>query len=219
MNTFTEENYLKAIYKLSEFSQDGVSTNAIAEKLNTKAGSVTDMLKKLSDKSLIHYQKYQGVNLTEEGRKVAIDIIRKHRLWEYFLVDKLHFKWDEIHHLAEELEHIHSEELIDRLDKFLGFPRFDPHGDPIPDKEGKIHRRKNRLLSLLSAGETGTMTGVINHSTPFLQYLEKLNLHLGTKIEVIEIAGFDKSMHLKLNDKQEKHISYEVASNIHISDL
>src|SRR3984885_5178673 len=137
MNTFTEENYLKAIYHLSHES-GSVSTNQIAAALNTKAASVTDMLKKLADKALINYEKYQGVTLTSAGQKIALHIIRKHRLWEYFLVEKLNFKWDEVHEMAEEMEHISSVELIDRLDKFMDYPKHDPHGDPIPDSDGKF---------------------------------------------------------------------------------
>ena len=137
MNSQTEENYLKAIFKIAENTNGKVSTNAIAEKLNTKASSVTDMIKKLAEKQLVMYEKYQGVKLTEDGEKIAIQIIRKHRLWEYFLVNTLDFKWDEVHEIAEELEHINSDALIDKLDKFLSFPQYDPHGDPI--QIGRAH--------------------------------------------------------------------------------
>ena len=147
MNSFTEENYLKAIYKLSLNGVQGVSTNAIADKLATKPSSVTDMIKKLADKKLVSYQKYQGVNLTKKGSDVAVSIIRNHRLWEVFLVEKLNFKWDEVHDLAEELEHINTHKLTERLDEFLGFPKFDPHGDPIPDKDGNIIQHKDVTLS------------------------------------------------------------------------
>src|ERR1700743_3108906 len=137
MNTLAEENYLKSIYHLS-YQSINVSTNQIAALLNTRAASVTDMLKKLADKQLINYTRYQGVNLTPAGENIAIHIIRKHRLWEYFLVEKLNFKWDEVHEMAEELEHISSTELIDRLDQFMGYPKYDPHGDPIPDSNGNF---------------------------------------------------------------------------------
>jgi DtxR family Mn-dependent transcriptional regulator len=137
MNTFTEENYLKTIYHCS-LNAGCASTNQIAAATHTRAASVTDMLKKLADKKLINYTKYQGVTLTRDGEKIALGIIRKHRLWEYFLVEKLHFKWDEVHEVAEELEHISSTELVDRLDKFMEYPKYDPHGDPIPDSEGQF---------------------------------------------------------------------------------
>ena len=142
IHSFTEENYLKAIYHLSTGNNSVVSTNQIAEITNTKAASVTDMLKKLAEKKLINYIKYQGVTLTEAGKNAAVNIVRKHRLWEVFLVEKLGFKWDEVHDIAEELEHINSESLINRLDDFLGNPAADPHGDPIPDRSGTIHQKK-----------------------------------------------------------------------------
>src|SRR5580693_6558937 len=154
MNTFTEENYLKAIYHLS-LQSESVSTNQIAASLNTKAASVTDMLKKLADKELINYTKYQGVTLTPQGEKIAVSIIRKHRLWEYFLVEKLNFKWDEVHDVAEELEHISSKELADRLDQFMGYPKYDPHGDPIPDSNGKLKTHELKPVSSLSINSNG----------------------------------------------------------------
>src|SRR5579862_284503 len=175
MNTFTEENYLKAIYHLS-IKEESVSTNQIAASLSTKAASVTDMLKKLSEKELINYTKYQGVTLTPVGEKVALSIIRKHRLWEYFLVEKLNFKWDEVHDVAEELEHISSKELVDRLDEFMGHPKYDPHGDPIPDSNGQFKSHELKPVSALLINENGIISGVRDHSTAFLQYLEKMQL-------------------------------------------
>src|SRR6476620_10565441 len=136
--TFSEENYLKTIYHITSSSGAEVSTNAIAEKMETKASSVTDMLKKLADKDLVHYKKYQGVSLTDKGLHSAKMIVRKHRLWEIFLVEKLAFSWDEVHDIAEQLEHIKSEQLVNKLDAFLNFPTEDPHGDPIPNAEGNI---------------------------------------------------------------------------------
>ena len=215
MNTFTEENYLKAIYHLS-LQAENVSTNQIAASLNTKAASVTDMLKKLADKQLINYAKYQGVTLTPEGKKIAIHIIRKHRLWEYFLVEKLNFKWDEVHDVAEELEHISSKELIDRLDVFMGNPKFDPHGDPIPDIDGNFKSYELKPVSALLVNETGVISGVREHSSAFLQYLEKMQLTIGKKIQVAEIAGYDHSVILKIKD-QSIHISREVANNLLIT--
>lgn len=213
MNSFTEENYLKSIYHLSVTSDESVSTNSIAAALNTKAASVTDMLKKLADKQLINYTKYQGVSLTEAGKSVAINIVRKHRLWEYFLVEKLNFKWDEVHELAEELEHIASVELIDRLDKFLGHPKYDPHGDPIPDQAGRIKKDELVPISTLKANEIGIIMGVREHTPVFLQYLEKMNLTIGKQIRLIEVVAFDHSVLLNV-DNNTISVSRDVAKNI-----
>ncbi|MDT8413574.1 MAG: metal-dependent transcriptional regulator [Vicingaceae bacterium] len=202
MNSFTEENYLKAIYKLSLSGVQGVSTNAIADKLATKPSSVTDMIKKLADKKLVSYQKYQGVNLTKKGRDVAVSIIRNHRLWEVFLVEKLNFKWDEVHDLAEELEHINTHKLTERLDEFLDFPKFDPHGDPIPDKDGNIIQHKDITLSDLKTGEKAVVVGVKEHSKSYLNYLEQLQLVLGAEVEVKDIVEFDATMRILVNNKQ-----------------
>lgn len=215
MNTFTEENYLKAIYHLS-LQSDSVSTNQIAASLNTKAASVTDMLKKLADKELINYTKYQGVTLTAEGEKIALSIVRKHRLWEYFLVEKLNFKWDEVHDVAEELEHISSKELIDRLDDFMGNPKYDPHGDPIPDCNGLFKAYELKPVSSLVLNDTGIISGVRDHSSSFLQYLEKMHLTIGKKIKVAEINDYDHSVILNLEGKK-IHISRDVANNLLIS--
>ena len=214
MNSFTEENYLKAIYHLSTGNNSVVSTNQIAEITNTKAASVTDMLKKLAEKKLINYIKYQGVTLTEAGKNAAVNIVRKHRLWEVFLVEKLGFKWDEVHDIAEELEHINSESLINRLDDFLGNPAADPHGDPIPDRSGTIHQKKLVRISDLHQDQNGMISGVSEHSSVFLKLLEKIGLTLGTKIRVAERIEFDGSIMLIVNDHAERTISREVAKNI-----
>ena len=217
MNSFTEENYLKEIFKLMEQQGTEVSTNSIAGRLGTKAASVSDMLKKLSDKKLIHYQKYQGVSLSAKGRKVALEIIRNHRLWEVFLVEKLNFKWDEVHEMAEELEHINSKEMVQRLDKYLGYPKFDPHGDPIPDGNGKLGTQKSRMLSQLNLKKTATVIGVIDHSSAFLQYIEKIGIVIGNSIKLKEIIDYDKSLSISINNKINVYVSHEVAKNILIS--
>jgi len=214
MHSFTEENYLKAIYHLSEGNIAAVSTNQIAEMTSTKAASVTDMLKKLAEKKLINYIKYQGVTLTNSGVNAAVNIIRKHRLWEVFLVEKLGFKWDEVHDIAEELEHINSETLINRLDDFLGNPAADPHGDPIPDRSGLIKHKKLVKISEMQSGESGTVSGVNEHGSVFLKLLEKLGLTLGTKIIITELIEFDGSIMLTIDQKTERTISREVAKNI-----
>ena len=215
LNSLAEENYLKTIFKLSEKNPDNVFTNDIASMLNMKAASVTDMLQKLGEKKLILYKKYQGVSLTPSGKKIAIAIIRKHRLWELFLTSKLGFKWDEVHDIAEQLEHIRSEKLVQHLDRFLGKPKFDPHGDPIPDENGKFQSQKAFPLSDAKKTYTLTITGVIDHHPDFLQYLDKCGLALGKKIKVQGRTGYDNSMNISfLNSKQQLFISYDVAKNI-----
>lgn len=214
MNSFTEENYLKAIYKLIEQEGDVVTTNSIAEKMNTKPASVTDMLKKLSDKKLINYKKYKGVTLSQKGEKVALNIIRKHRLWEMFLVEKLDFKWDEVHDVAEQLEHINSDKLVEQIDKFLNYPKVDPHGDPIPDAKGKLNVSKSKLLSTFSKNDQCVMTGVVDHTTAFLQYLDKSGIALGHEIKIKDIVEFDHSLQIAINKSSTIFISNEVAKNI-----
>ena len=201
MFSLSEENYIKAIFHLQKHPQSGVSTNALAEEMQTKASSVTDMIKKLSEKKLVIYKKYQGVYLSETGRETALKIIRKHRLWEVFLVEKLDFSWDEVHEVAEELEHIKSEKLILELDKFLNYPKRDPHGDPIPDAKGNFQVANKTLLSDLSIGEKGTLVGVKDSSSEFLKYLDKNNIALGKSIEILDKEDFDGSMLLKIEDQ------------------
>jgi DtxR family Mn-dependent transcriptional regulator len=214
MNSFTEENYLKSIYILIEQESGAVATNAIAEKVNTKAASVTDMLKKLSEKKFINYQKYQGVTLTAKGEKVALNIVRKHRLWEMFLVEKLNFTWDEVHDVAEQLEHINSDKLIEEIDKFLNRPKVDPHGDPIPDAKGKLQIQKSCLLSGFKKNEVCIMTGVVDHSPTFLQYLDKSGITLGNEIKIKEIIEFDHSLQIIINKRKTIFISNDIAKNI-----
>jgi DtxR family Mn-dependent transcriptional regulator len=179
----TVENYLKCIYTL-QTKVDGVAaTNAIADRLETKASSVTDMLKKLKAKKLVEYEKYQGARLSAEGKRLAVDIIRRHRLWEVFLTQELHFAWDEVHEIAEELEHVESKELIIRLDNYLGNPKYDPHGDPIPDEHGNLRdERVKCALSNLKVSEKGIVIGVEESSVDFLQYLDSIKLTLGTEV-------------------------------------
>jgi DtxR family transcriptional regulator, Mn-dependent transcriptional regulator len=217
MYSYTEENYLKAIFHLSNFGKGEVSTNAIADSLHTKAASVSDMLKKLALKELVNYQKYQGVSLTDQGLKVATNIVRKHRLWEVFLVKKLNFNWDEIHDVAEELEHISSQLLIDRLDDFLENPRFDPHGDPIPSKDGKFQALTQTVLVEREIGEKLIVTGVRQHSSAFLKYLDKINIGLGTQIEILDKVEYDSSLELLINGKNKQIVSKEVSGNVFVS--
>lgn len=203
MLTQSEENYLKAIYALSEGGGEAISTNLLADKMATKPSSVTDMVKKLSDKGLILYQKYQGCELTELGQKMALQIIRKHRLWEVFLVKKLNFGWDEVHEIAEQLEHIQSAKLTDHLEEYLGFPKFDPHGDPIPDKNGQFEKfNKSIPLSELKEDETGVVIGVEDGSTDFFQFLKRYEIELGTEVKVLEKFNFDQSVLVLVNQKE-----------------
>lgn len=217
MQSSTEEDYLKAIYKLKGDGKDGVSTNSIAEELSTKASSVSDMVKKLSEKGLVNYVKYQGTTLSFDGEKIALKIIRKHRLWEVFLVEKLKFGWDEIHDIAEQLEHIRSPKLVDRLDEHLGFPKTDPHGDLIPNKKGEFPQQKMVVLNKLKLGDKAVLIGVSEDSKDFLRYLDSINLQLGSSIEVLDYFTFDKSIKIKINNKTEVTISEIVASNLNVS--
>jgi DtxR family Mn-dependent transcriptional regulator len=215
MFTLSEENYLKSIFHLQAVSGKGINTNSIAKKLDTKPSSVTDMIKKLAEKKVLVYKKYQGVTLTNLGEKAATSIVRKHRLWEVFLVDKLNFSWDEVHDVAEQLEHIKSPKLINELDAFLGFPKKDPHGDPIPDKEGKFQKIEKQLLSTLEVNQFGICVGVSDSSSEFLKYLDNNNISLGKKIEVLSKEPFDGSLTILINTKKIT-ISKKISNNIYI---
>lgn len=213
MHSQVEENYLKAIFKLSAEQDGNISTSSIAEMLDINAASVTDMIKKLASKKLITYRPYQGVKLTTKGRSVAVEIVRKHRIWEVFLVEKLKFNWGEVHDIAEQLEHIRSEELIDRLDDFLGNPQVDPHGDPIPDKNGHFSQAKPILLSELKVDNRAIIRGVREDSRELLQYLEQHHLLLGTPVRITQIFDFDGSFILE-SPEGPLTISRKVADNL-----
>src|SRR5690606_11682460 len=213
--TRSEENYIKAIFHLGKKGTKEVATNSIAELMETKPSSVTDMVKKLSEKDLVNYRPYQGVSLTALGNKMALGIIRKHRLWEVFLVEKLDFTWDEVHDVAEQLEHIKSDKLIDSLDRLLGFPEFDPHGDPIPDRNGEFKERDRLLLSEVPARTRGICVGVRDSSTTFLKFLDKNKIALGNQLQVLEIEEFDGSLLIDINGTRTQ-ISHQIASNLYI---
>ncbi len=216
--SFTEENYLKIIYTLTQARGDhATSTNEISEKYQTKPSSVSDMLKKLSEKGLIVYERYKPVNLTSIGCAEAIQIVRKHRLWEVFLHENLHFTWDEVHELAEQLEHIQSKALIDRLDQFLGYPEYDPHGDPIPNAKGDFKTQKQTLLSNTKPGKFWRIVAVKDSSSSFLQYLQRLNLRIGSKIRVIEIMSFDNSFSIENEQNERISISLKFAENLFVN--
>lgn len=210
----TEENYLKAIFKLSLKGPENISTNNIAAETQTTAASVSDMLKRLSDKQLVAYEKYKGVQLTVQGRTIAIGLIRSHRLWEVFLVDKLGYRWDEVHVLAEELEHIKTPDLIGRLESFLGYPTHDPHGDPIPDADGNIHHHEPISLNELNAAEKGIVVLVKEQSTEFLQYLDRIQLCLGARLEVLEVNSYDHSRLVRINIGAPVFLSEKVSEHL-----
>jgi DtxR family Mn-dependent transcriptional regulator len=216
--TQSEENYLKIIYHLSQSEKSTISTNAIASRIDSKASSVTDMLKKLADKNLVSYLKYQGVQLTQNGLSVAKMIVRKHRLWEVFLVDKLHFAWDEVHEIAEQLEHIKSDQLINKLDEFLEFPTHDPHGDPIPDRNGIIVNTEKQLLSDFELNKKCIVIGVKDSSSDFLKYLSKQKIGLGTKIIILQKEPFDNSLLIEIK-KVKMLLSAKIANTIFIKKL
>tara|TARA_B100000945_G_scaffold229211_1_gene185792 strand:+ start:259 stop:915 length:657 start_codon:yes stop_codon:yes gene_type:complete len=213
MVTLAKENYLKAILSLSLSTNEKVSTNAIAAELNTSAASVSDMLKKLKTEKLIKYQKYKGLELSKKGYNLAISIIRKHRLWETFLVEKLSFNWSEVHDIAEQLEHIQSNKLINKLDHYLSYPKFDPHGEPIPTQRGRIPKNNTIALDKLKTKTKGIIMGVTLDEKPFLNYLTKLKISIGTKIKLLEKIDFDQSLNIKIENTV-LHISKDVAKHI-----
>lgn len=211
-----EENYLKAIFKISEKRTGTVSTKEISKLVETSAASVTDMLKRLAEKDLINYEKYKGVSMTTSGQRIATTLVRKHRLWEVFLVERLNFGWEEVHAIAEQLEHIQSEELVNRLEEHLNFPKFDPHGDPIPDKQGEIIERNQSPVSELEPGQSGIIVGVNNTDTEFLLFLEDLGLVLGTEIKILKKFDFDNTILIQMRKGEKQTLSNKVAKNISI---
>ncbi len=211
----TEENYIKAIFHLQQ--EDGtVSTNELAAELHTKPASVTDMLKKLKAKKLLTYERYKGVRLNTEGKKLALAIVRKHRLWEYFLVDTLQFGWDEVHEVAEELEHVSSKKLVEKLDAFLGYPKFDPHGDPIPDSHGKMMVQQQINLIDLTLNKMAEVSGVGSQSTELLELLKHKNIGIGTKLEVKRKFSFDHSIEIKIKNQNAFTISQQLAQALFV---
>jgi DtxR family Mn-dependent transcriptional regulator len=218
MHTLTEENYLKAIFRISQNADVKITPTAIAEMLKNNPASVIDMIKKLSDKKLIDYDKREGVKLTENGLNDAIQIVRKHRLWEVFLLEKLNYNWDEIHDIAEELEHIQDDTLADRLDKFLGFPEYDPHGDPIPKANGKVPKSFSVTLANVKDGATCRVAAVKDTSSTFLQYLLKLNIGIGTSIRLVEKIPFDNSLVISIGGKEKTTVSQKFGENILVDE-
>lgn len=212
--TTAEEDYLKAIFKIAEKENKAAATNKLAEALGTSAASITDMIKKLADKNLVNYTKYYGVTLTQEGSKVATALIRRHRLWEYFLVEKLRFPWHEVHTIAEQLEHIKSDDLLSRLDAFLNYPKFDPHGDPIPNAEGKFTLKTQFPLSEGKSSGRYILSGLKENNDIFLKHLSDLGIKLGSKITVLEISDFDKTAKITLDNRNEVIIGSQTTTNL-----
>jgi len=210
----SEENYLKTIFHL-QTKDENVSTNELAEKLKSKPASITDMMKKLKTRKLVNYQPYQGFRLTPEGKKVALSIIRRHRLWEYFLAEKLKFSWDEVHEVAEQLEHVSSKKLIDKLDEYLGSPKFDPHGDPIPDTNGKMEKGKQISLQELPLNKTARICFIANQSGLLLEHLNEKKINIGASIAVKRKFSYDDSLEIKLDNKL-MTISDQLAKNIFV---
>lgn len=219
MYSLSEENYLKAIYHLSDHGAESVNTNSIAIEMNTAPASVSDMIRKLSKKKLVHYQKYRGVTISEKGKGIALRIIRKHRLWEVFLVEKLGLHWDEVHDIAEELEHIKSALLISKLDEFLGFPKQDPHGDPIPDEDGVLTEIRKVPLSELMEGNHCKVVAVNDSSSAFLKYLDKIGISIGSNLAINDKIEFDGSMEITINKNQQITISEKAAANIQVTSI
>lgn len=213
--SITEENYIKAIWHLQQ-SDSNVTTNELAAELQTKPASVTDMLKRLKGKKMLHYEPYYGVKLNADGKKLALAIIRKHRLWEFFLVEKLKFNWDEVHVIAEELEHVSSMELIQRLDHFLGNPRFDPHGDPIPDQSGRMEIIHQISLHQLIENQQAVVTGVGDQSSSLLDVLNKKKIIIGTKLEVKQRFEYDQSIEIKIRNQPLVTLSEQLAKKIFV---
>jgi len=213
--TASEENYIKSIYHLQQ-ETNTVNTNSLAAEMQTRPASVTDMLKKLQTKKLLQYEKYKGFKLNESGKKIALGVVRKHRLWEFFLANKLGIEWDKVHAIAEELEHINSTELIQRLDNFLGYPSFDPHGDPIPDKNGKIPLLKQLNLSTAPVTRTLTVSSVTNQTPQMLEMLKHYHISIGTQLKVIRQFEFDHSIEIKVLKKTSCILSEQVAKNVFV---
>lgn len=218
MLTYTEENYLKAIFQLQEDGKSKISTNSIAERLSTTPATVSDMLQKLAAKRMVNYLKYYGVSLTAGGKKKAINVVRKHRLWELFLFEKLGFNWDEVHEIAEQMEHIQSDVLVQKLYDFLERPKTDPHGDPIPDEFGVFPELNTVPLAVVDPKKAAIVVGVSDHRPDFLQYLQKIGLRIGKKLNILEVISYDKSMDIKIEGNGNPvHISHDAAKSIMVN--
>lgn len=218
MHSYTEENYLKALFNLAN-EKGEVSANELSKKLEIKMPTVNSMMKKLAEKKLVHYESYKPLRLTEKGKKEAGLIIRKHRLTEMFLVQKMDFGWEQVHEIAEQMEHLHAPDFFEKMDEMLGFPTIDPHGSPIPDKTGKIDWRHYEKLSDCKAGETVKLAAVINGTDEFLKFLNTRELQLGLKIKVKAVEAFDGSMLVSYNKKTAETLSHTVAERLLVEKI
>lgn len=218
MQTLSEENYLKVIHRLDKHGNKKITLTAIAEALNNNPASVIDMLKKLGEKKLVSYKKTEGASLTPRGRAIAISIIRKHRLWEVFLLEKLGYEWDQIHDIAEQLEHTQHAELADRLDKYLGYPKYDPHGDPIPSANGEMVSMNRIVLEDAIIGKTYKVEGVKDSGSEFLQYLKKLEIGIGTEIKITEKISFDNSLVIAIGNGNKSTVSKIFSQNLLVQE-
>ena len=214
------EDYIKAIWTLSEGKEDryAVSTNALASHLVTSQASVSEMYKRLAEKEFIDYVPYRGGSLSPKGRQLAVSLIRKHRLWEVFLHEKLGFGWEEVHDIAEQLEHVHSQELTKRLDAFLDHPSIDPHGDYIPDSDGNIPKQRAKPLTELSIGVGAKVVGVLDSNSKLLSLLSQKGIALGTSLCIQSVLPFDDSRVLTLNGNQSVELSYKACELILIQE-
>jgi len=214
MQTLTEENYLKIIYNLEKQGVKKITPTAISEALNNNPASVVDMIKRLIEKKYLHYEKAKGAKLTEKGKNIAVLVVRKHRLWEVFLLEKLGYGWDEVHDIAEQLEHVQHPELADKLDKFLGYPVYDPHGDPIPKANGEMAVTYKTSLAEIGEGKNCRVVAVKDTSAAFLQYLKKLEIGIGTEIMLKEKIPFDNSIVIMIEKKNKTAVSKIFAENL-----
>ena len=212
-NSYTEENYLKALFNLASETGE-VNVNELSKSLEIKMPTVTSMMKKLSEKKLVHYESYKPLRLTEKGKKEAGLVIRKHRLTEIFLVDKMNFGWEDVHDIAEQIEHIQSPVFFEKMDELLGYPKIDPHGSPIPDRDGKIVLKSYDKLSDCKVGETVRLLAVINTSSEFLKFLNSREMRLGLKIKIKSIEAFDKSMIVSYSKRPNEVLSHIVCERL-----
>jgi DtxR family Mn-dependent transcriptional regulator len=213
MYSFTEENYIKALFNLSD-KKGEVNVKELSKHLGIKMPTVTSMMKNLARKGIVHYKSYQPMHLTEKGKKEAGLIIRKHRLTEMYLFEKMGFGWEEVHEIAEQIEHIHSPTFFEKMDELLGFPKTDPHGHPIPDKNGKITLKEYWNLSNCKVGETVKLYSVVNSTDEFLKFLNSRELHLGLKIKILSVEAFDKSMVISYGNKTAETLSHTASERL-----
>lgn len=201
MISLTEENYLKAIFHLIN-EENSVTINELSKFLNVKMPSVNNMMKKFADKKWVIYESYKPLRITESGKREAALVVRKHRLTEMFLVEKMNFGWENVHEIAEQLEHVHSEIFFDKMDEILNYPKFDPHGEPIPDKDGNIIAQDLQKLSKCEKGDRVTFSSVTSSNDDFLNFLNAKKLELSKTIKVIEIENYDRSMTVEIDGKE-----------------